>query len=72
MEWIIAHWDALAAAAAFLFAGWKAWRAGSLNAFLVSKIEVIATKEEKQAIKADAIKTGAEALLSKVVKRVTA
>lgn len=49
--------------------GWKAWKSGKLNDFLVQKVETLADKPAKDAIKADAISQGIEAALHKVVAR---
>ena len=67
MAWITAPWETLVSIAAFLWATWKAWKRGTLNTFLVTKVEGLATKQEKDAIKADAIGAGVQGVLGKVV-----
>lgn len=67
MDWILAHWETIASIAAFLLAAWKAWRAGTLNTFLVQRVEGLAKQEDKDAIKAQAIGAGLSAILGKTV-----
>lgn len=71
LEWVMSHWDLLAAVAGALLAGWKAWKAGTLNGFLVEKIEGLASKEDKEQIQGSAIAAGLETLLNKVVVKRT-
>lgn len=67
MDWILNHWHTLVAIALFVVAGWKARKNGTLNAFLVTHIEELASDADKKAIKADAIEVGVQGLLDKVV-----
>ena len=71
LDWIVAHIETVLAVVAFVVAGLKARKAGGLNEFLVSKIDGIATKEEKEAIKAQSVAIGVEKVLAPVVKKVT-
>jgi hypothetical protein len=71
MEWALAHWETLAAVVAFLVAGVKAYRRGQVAAFLVEKVQGLSTKEDREAIKADAIKAKVETVLAPIVAKVT-
>lgn len=67
MDWILDHIDAVLAVVAFIVAGWKARKAGTLATFLVNRVENIATPEDKAAIKAQAIAAGVQGTLGKTV-----
>lgn len=67
LAWILEHKETVLAVVAFLVAGWKAWRAGTLNTFLVERVEGLASKQDKDAIKAQAIGAGIDGLLGRVV-----
>lgn len=69
MEFAKDNLETIVAVVAFLVAAWKAWKSGGLNTFLVKKVEGLASKEDKDAIKADAIQAGLQPLLDKVVKK---
>lgn len=71
LEWIVENWALIGACVAALVTAWKAKKAGTLNGFLVSKIEGIAAPEDKKAIQDSALAAGLEGVLSKIVKRVT-
>lgn len=67
MDWILNHMELVGAVIAFLMAGWKAKNAGTLNRFLVQKVEGLATKEDKAEIRTQAAVVGVGALLSRTV-----
>ncbi len=67
MQWILDHLETVVAVVAFLVAGWKAKKAGSLNGFLVQRIENLAEPADKEAIRAQAVTAGVHGLLGKVV-----
>ena len=71
MAWILAHWDTLASLVAFVVAFLKARKNKAVAAFLVSKVDTLATKEDREAIKADAIKAKVEGTLAPIVAKVT-
>jgi len=71
LEWLMENWQTIAAVVAAVAAGCKAYRNGTLNAFLVAKIEGIAEPADKQAIKNSALAAGLQGLLHKVVKKNT-
>lgn len=67
VQWIIDHVETVLAVVAFLVAGWKARKNGVLATFLTTRINGIATPEDKAAIKAEAIEAGVQTLLHKTV-----
>ena len=71
MEWILAHWETLAAIVAFVVAAVKAKKNGTVAAFLVSKVEGLASPEDRKAIGADALKAKVEGTLAPLVRKVT-
>lgn len=67
IDWILAHIDSILAVGAALLGAYKAYKAGTLNAFLAKKVEGLADPADKEAIKAEAIAAGVQGLLGKVV-----
>lgn len=72
MEFLLAHLEAIIGLIlGLILPAWKAYKAGSLNAFMVKEMKKhLPDENSKEAMRAKAIAAGVEPLLNKVVKKV--